>query len=285
MKLFPFNLTGPHFLWFFVVFGLCVVMIPLYRRRTSPSHEDSPLPHLTDPIEIATLRAGYEEAARLALIVLNDRGVIKQDGKTFRGLLGSAESIREPLELAVFQYFQRGLPPGDLLKDRAVRSLGRKLEGSLELRGLRVPAVKRAQVFCLSLAALSVVAGLRIWMSGPPFAFLLIECAAFVVLANWVRRQGPSARGVRLLSQLRALFLRLKVRANRIKRGAGQEVALLAAVFGFGALPFSVRSMLTLLRPKSKSSGGTCGSGSSCGSSSCGGGSGCGGGCGGGCGS
>jgi uncharacterized protein (TIGR04222 family) len=111
MKLFPFNLTGPHFLWFFIVFGLCVVMIPLYRRRTSPSHDDSPLPHLTDPIEIATLRAGYEEAARLALIVLTDRGLIKQYGKTFRGLPGSADSIREPLELAVFQYFQRGLRP------------------------------------------------------------------------------------------------------------------------------------------------------------------------------
>ena len=284
MKLFPFNLTGPHFLWFFIVFGLCVVMIPLYRRRTSASHDDSPLPHLTDPIEIATLRAGYEEAARLALIVLNDRGVIKQEGKTFRGPLGGAESIREPLELAVFQYFRRGLPPGELFKDAAVRNLGRKLESSLELRGLRVPAVERAQVFCLSLSALSVVAGLRIWMSGPPFAFLLIECAAFAVLANWVRLQGTSARGVRLLSQLQALFLRLKARANRIKRGEGQEVALLAAVFGFGALPFSVRSMLALLRPKSNSSGG-CG-GSNCGSgSSCGGGSGCGGGCGGGCGS
>jgi len=272
MKLFPFNLTGPHFLWFFIVFGLCVVMLPLYRRRTFPPQDDSPLPHLTDPIEIATLRAGYEEAARLALIVLNDRCLIKQDGKTFRCLLGGAGSIRVPIELAVLQYFERGLPPGDLLNDGAVGNLGRKLESSLEQRGLRVPAVERAQVFCLSLAALGIVAGLRIWVSGPPFAFLLIECAAFVVLANWVRRQGPSARGVRLLSQLQALFLRLKARANRIRRGAGPEVALLAAVYGFGALPFSVRSMLALLRPKSNSAGSSCGSG-------------CGGGCGGGCGS
>jgi uncharacterized protein (TIGR04222 family) len=275
MNLFPFNLTGPHFLWFFIIFGLCVVLIPLYRRRTAPSHDDSPLPHLTDPIEIATLRAGYEEAVRLALIVLDDRGLIKLDGKTFRSLDGGADSIREPLELAVFQYFRRGLPPGDLLKDGVVRNLGRKLESSLELRGLREPAVKRAQVFCLSLAALSVVAGLRIWMSGPPFVFLLLECAALAALANWVRRQCPSGRGVRLLSQLQVLFLRLKSRANRIKRGAGQEVALLAAVFGFGALPLSVQSLLRLVRPKSNSSGGSCGGGSSCG-----GGGGCGGGCG-----
>ncbi len=283
MRLFPFNLSGPHFLGFFIAFGLCVVLIPLSRRRASPSHDDSPLPRLTDPMEIATLRAGYEEAARLALIVLSDRGLIKQEGKILRGLPGGAESIREPLELAVFQYIQSSLPPDKLLEDGAVRNLGQKLESSLEQRGLRVPAVRRAQDFCLSLAALGVVAGLRIWMSGPPFAFLLIECAAFAALADWVRRQGPSARGVRLLSQLRALFLRLKARANRIKRGEGQEVALLAAVFGFGALPFSVRSMLAVLRPKSSrsadgGSGGSCGSSSSCGS-------GCGGGCGGGCGS
>ena len=282
MRLFPFNLTGPHFLGFFIAFGLCVVLIPLSRRWTSPSHDDSPLPHLTDPMEIATLRAGYEEAARLALIVLNDRGLIKQEGKTLRGLPEGAQTIREPLELAVFQYFQRGLPPDKLLEDGAVRNLGRKLESSLERRGLRVPALQRAQEFCLSLTALGVVAGLRIWMSGPPFAFLLIECAAFAALADWVRRQGASARGVRLLSQLRALFLRLRARANRIKRGEGQEVALLAAVFGFGALPFSVRSMLAVLRPKSNRS--TDGGGGGCGSS-CGSGSGCGGGCGGGCGS
>ena len=114
MNWFPFNLTGPHFLWFFAAFGLCVVLIPLYRRRTSPSHDDSPLPHLTDPMEIATLRAGYQEAARLALVLLNVRGLIKLNGNTFRGLLGGAESIREPLELAVFQYLQRGLPPSAL---------------------------------------------------------------------------------------------------------------------------------------------------------------------------
>jgi uncharacterized protein (TIGR04222 family) len=234
-------------------------------------------------MEIATLRAGYEEAARLALIVLNERGLIKQEGKTLRGIPNGAELIREPLELAVFQYVQHGLPPDKLLEDGTVRNLGGKLESSLEQRGLRVPALQRAQDFCLSLAALGVVAGLRIWMSGPPFVFLLIECAAFVALADWVRRQGPSARGVRLLSQLQALFLRLKARANRIKRGEGQEVALLAAVFGFGALPFSVRPMLAMLRPKPSQSsnggsGGSCGSGSSCSS-------GCGGGCGGGCGS
>jgi uncharacterized protein (TIGR04222 family) len=141
MKLFPFSLTGPHFLGFFIAFGLCVVLIPLNRRRNSPSHDDSPLPHLTDPIEIATLRAGYEEAARLALIVLHDRGLIKQVGKTLRGVPQGAESIREPLELAVYQYFQSNLPPDKLLEDGAVRNLGRKLESSLEQRGLRVPAI------------------------------------------------------------------------------------------------------------------------------------------------
>jgi uncharacterized protein (TIGR04222 family) len=177
MKLFPFNLTGPHFLWFFIFFGLFVVMTPFHRRRTSPADDDdAPLPHLTNPIEIAALRGGYEEAARLTLIVLHDRGLIKQDGATFRSL-GAADGTREPLETAVFQYFRDGLPPTDLLKDAAVRRIGRKIESSLELRGLRVPAARRAQVFCLSLAALGMVAGLRIWISG-------IVAAASIVPAS-----------------------------------------------------------------------------------------------------
>jgi uncharacterized protein (TIGR04222 family) len=280
MRPWPFNLAGPHFLGFFAAFGLCVVLIPLYLRRASSTRDDPPLPHLTDPTEIATLRGGFQEAARLALIVLTERGLLEQKGKTFHALPGGADSIRDPLELAVFDYFRRGLPPDKLLSDEGVQSVGRKLQSSLESRGLWVPAAQRNQIFRRSLAALGAVAGLRMLMSGPPFGFLLIECAAFLVLANWVRVQPLNARGVRLLSQLRELFLRLKLRARRIERGTGQEVALLAAVFGLGALPFPVRATLRLVKPKPDSSGGSCGAGSSCG-----GGSGCGGGCGGGCGS
>jgi uncharacterized protein (TIGR04222 family) len=247
MRLFPFNLNGPQFLVFFVIFAtLVVVIIPLMQKRSSSLQErDAPLPRLTDPFEIAALRGGYEEAVRLVIVVLIDRGLLKHEGKGFSALSDGAAYLSAELEIAILRYFQRGGVPSAVFGDDAVRSAGRAIEDSLEVRGLRIPGAKRSAVYLRSLAVIAGVALLRIWISGPPFLFLIIEFCFFVVVGNWVRLQGVSDRGRRLLSLLRGLFARLKRRAKDLNRGGqGQEIALLAAVFGFSALPFAVNQTL-----------------------------------------
>src|ERR1700722_6015319 len=146
MRVFPFNLNGPQFLVFFVIFGiLLVVVIPLRQRRSTSSNDgDAPLPPLTDPLEIATLRGGFQEAVRLVIVVLIDRGLLKHEDKGFSALPGGASYLSAKLEIAVFQYFERGADPSGVFADDAVRSAGRALEESLEVRGLRVPDAKRS---------------------------------------------------------------------------------------------------------------------------------------------
>jgi hypothetical protein len=82
------------------------------------------------------------------------------------------------------------------------------------------------------------------------------------------------------LKHLGQMFSGLKARRENLPtHGATNEVALLAAVFGFSALPLAMADYArSVARPQAASSG--CSGGSSCGGSSCGGG-GCGGGCGG----
>jgi hypothetical protein len=83
--------------------------------------------------------------------------------------------------------------------------------------------------------------------------------------------------GEAMLADLRRLFAALQDRAGSIGTPSeAQELALVAAVFGIGALPGRGFTWEKLFRRPESASSSSCG-GSSCGSS-------CGGGCGGGCG-
>src|SRR5450631_2788245 len=160
MRLFPFNLNGPQFLVFFIVFGtLIVIVIPLIQRRSASSADDlAPLPRLTDPLEIATLRGGFEEAVRLVIVVLIDRRLLWHENKGFGVLPGGAAYLSAKLEMAVFRYFELGGSPSDVFHDLAVIGAGQAIEDSLEVRGLRVPGAKRSAVFLQSLAVIGSVA-------------------------------------------------------------------------------------------------------------------------------
>jgi uncharacterized protein (TIGR04222 family) len=118
--------------------------------------------------------------------------------------------------------------------------------------------------------------------------FLVVLSAIFGVIVHFVTNPVRTAAGNAMLADLRTLFAALERRAGVLRPGPdkrGNELALLAAVFGAGAVPGGAVLLERLFRkPQRPRSASSCGStsGSSCGSS-CGGG-GCGGGCGG-CGS
>ena len=72
----PFDLRGPEFLAFYVILGLAVTaaVVALRRRAESPTRGVGPL---TDYLRIAYLRAGPEEALRIATLALMDRGLLE----------------------------------------------------------------------------------------------------------------------------------------------------------------------------------------------------------------
>ena len=68
--------------------------------------------------------------------------------------------------------------------------------------------------------------------------FLVIEAIVFCVLAYKVTHPFRTPAGDALLDELGTLFAGLRARAGSLALGAAdQDVALLAAVFGIGALP------------------------------------------------
>ena len=122
--------------------------------------------------------------------------------------------------------------------------------------------------------------------------FLALLLAIFLLMLRGLRTQATSWSAQRLLTDLRMLFGRLNMRSSRLRAGDGSaDMALLAAIFGLGALPLSVYAYVAELYPvprhsSDSSSGGTGdsssgggdgggdGGGSGCGG--CGGGGGCG---------
>src|SRR5262245_590198 len=79
----PFDLRGPEFLLFSFCFSLAVVIAIVVLRRRA---ESGPAPKidLGDPYLVAYLRGGGDEALRLVVVSLVDRGALVMDGKFIR---------------------------------------------------------------------------------------------------------------------------------------------------------------------------------------------------------
>ena len=107
----------------------------------------------------------------------------------------------------------------------------------------------------MALVALVGLAGAKIWVAlgrgKTNIGFLVILGVILVIAAIASSRAFRTARGNALIKDLRTLFRRLKDRAGSLRPGgATSEAALLAAVFGLGALPASGFAYATRLYPK-----------------------------------
>ena len=74
----PFAWSGPEFLGFYLVLSIVVVGACFLRTRVLSGRRSAPpLTRLTsDPYGIAVLRGGAEEAVRMAIFNLVDRGIL-----------------------------------------------------------------------------------------------------------------------------------------------------------------------------------------------------------------
>ena len=179
------------------------------------------------------------------------------------------------------------------LQDVALRLYEPMLKQMNLLAGPEVLA-RRGRHVATAIVVLVVVAAIKFAIGlsrNRPVSFLVISASVFVGLTMVVTRGRRTVRGDRLLVDLTSLFDALRERASELRPYTStSELAMLMAVFGFGAVPALAFPFARAFRPKrSERSESSCGgSVSSCGSSSSGsscggGGSSCGGG-GGGCG-
>ena len=288
----PLHLPGPHFLAFYVFVAL-VVLVGLWLIRGAT--EGGPIPRIdtSDPFLIADLRGGPNEALRVAAVSLIDRGllVVDESERTLK-TKPDATTLR-PIEQALQRKFAQARPATDIFDDFDLKVACFAYEDTLTRLGLlpdddmqrsRRRRLGIAIAIFLGVAALKIYVALERGRTNVMFLIVLAFVACFVAFRLSSARR--TARGDALLGDLRRLFRRLRDRAATIRPGGvTAEAALLAAVFGLGALTASGFAFVRRLYPRAASGGGSsCGSscGAACGSS-CGGGSGGGcGGCGGG---
>ena len=295
----PFDLPGPQFLALYAMLGVAVVGALYYFKQQAEAGEPGRLP-VSDPYLIAYLRGGAVEAVRLGVAVLVDRkllaigqedAVVLREGVTPRH--GSNDLERAILEQCTKEQHPRDLAVSDRLQQAALRSYEPMLRQMNLLAGPEVLA-RRGRNVAIAIVVLVIVAAIKLAIGlsrNRPVAFLVISAIVFVALTIVVTRGRRTVRGDRLLADLVSLFGALRQRASELRPYTStSELAMVMAVFGFGAVPALAFPFARAFRPKpSERSESSCGgSVSSCGSSSSGsscggGGSSCGGG-GGGCG-
>lgn len=286
----PFALHGFAFLFFYLLVGVAVLWAMRAVMRAQETADTREVPRMTDPYLIACLRAGKNEALRVATVSLLDRGLLVQSGEEIKTKSGNALGmVQRPLEKAVLTKFRAAAGAHELFKDTAAIKACDGYTKVLRSYGLVADARTYAARSWPALAALAVLLGvsaakINIALSEGRhnIGFLIALMGIFSVLALywWFRRL--TARGTNTIADLQELFSRLKQRKSRLRQGGEtNEVALLAAVFGLSALSPADFPFLEKLYPSKSGDGSSCGSSSSCSSgSSCSGGCG-GGGCGG----
>lgn len=286
----PFDLRGPEFLVFYFIFSVVVIVAFVLMRRASES-ATTPKVDLSDPYLIAYLRGGKNEALRVAVVSLIDRGLLVYDGtKIGRASNASSASVRRPLEKALMDKFSWPAEAKSIFDDSTLESVCDPYEETLS-RDRLLPDEKAKQVrLALSVAVfflLATVGGIKVSLAlergRTNVGFLIILMVIAIAVAVKTISPRLTSTGSAMLADVQTLYAGLKGRATQIRPGgATLEPLMLAAAFGVGALPGDGFAYTKTLFPRAQSStGSSCGSssGSSCGSS-CGGG-GCGGGCGG----
>ena len=285
------GMQGPLFLAFYAILSIGVY---LWVRHAIASRESSfaaPVPRLRDPYEIAYLRGGTARLVEVAVLSLLRRHLLDAVAGTLRsrGTAGSTAPT-VPIETAILDACQAARPAFLLASQTTIQVAAERYRVSLAARGL-MPNEEASQArrrlaaaAILGLGGLAVAKIIAAIATGHTnVAFLVLFGIAVAVVFLAITRKPRTSLGDETLTNLKALFARVK--AGPIPLGADQhhEALLLAAVFGEFAIAGMEPSAWRKLFPARNEKGGG-GDGSSC--SSCGGGSGCGGGGGcGGCGS
>ncbi len=293
MTLNPFDLRGPEFLAFFILFSAAVVIVADGLRKRREAREPSTFNLAQDPYQVAYLQGGTIHLVQSAVLSLLDRKLLKARDSHLRTTdPKSIELVRRPLEKAILQRF---LTEGKVLSLFSDTIINEKAEDIGDgLRGMKlIPDEKqklyRLSLFLMGLILVWAVAGNKIYVAlsrgHHNILFLIILSFLFpFVLWKILNRRRTSA-GDKALASLKDMFAGLYTRRHHLRlHSETNELIPLACLFGLSALPAMAEEMISPLhlRPARDSAFGS-GCGTGCGHSSSSGGS-CGGGCGGGCG-
>ena len=289
----PFDLRGPEFLLFYAALAALALIVLILARRWS---EDGSPPgvDLSDPYLLAYLRAGENEALRVGVLSLLDRGLLVANDTKLRWNRPDADRyVRRPIERELLNWFKTESEAADVFTSTICKQTCEEYAQGLARSGALPDDDRRRarRIRLVIIAGILVIVGIIKILIGlsrnAPVSFLVGLTVVAAFAAYYTHNPFRTRRGDRLLSDIRLLFSGLRGRAEALRSGRGDsDVTMLAAVFGVAALPAGEFPFVSTLFPRAKNTtdstsacGSSCSSSSS--SSSCGGGDGGGGGCGG----
>src|SRR5882757_2474011 len=118
--MFPFNLPGPDFLFFYGLFAIAVIAA-LYFGRSHYESGALPSIDLKDPLLFACLRGGPKEVITVAMLGLIDRGLLKASGRAItRSPDAKPELVRRRIEKEVLSDFKQPTEIDAILKDASL---------------------------------------------------------------------------------------------------------------------------------------------------------------------
>src|SRR5688500_16725244 len=156
MGLNPFDLRGPEFLVFYLVFAGLVLAGQLLARRLG-ERASRPRPPV-DPRRIAYLRGGATEVVRVATVDLVQRGLLDASADWLVAREGAASRVTDRLDRALVAACEAGRRSSDLLSRAILDPIDREYRPQLEEMGLLVgERVRSARILVAILAIMTLV--------------------------------------------------------------------------------------------------------------------------------
>src|SRR5262249_11964835 len=212
----PFELRGPEFLLFYFCFSLVVIVAIVYLRRRAESG-DAPRIDLGDPYLIAYLRGGENEALRVAVISLVDRGLLEMDDQLIRRADHvTDEMASHPIEYEVLKKFGAPDEAASVFKDASLKSAFQPYHEKLENARLMPDATvrrDRKMRLLLALMALGVVGVIKIQIGlsrEKPVGFLIVMMIVAMIIAALSSFPRLTARGKATLADVTNLYSGLR---------------------------------------------------------------------------
>jgi uncharacterized protein (TIGR04222 family) len=266
----PFDLSGPDFLLLYLCLSVAVT-IAVWRSRRNAESGPAPKLDLSDPYLIAYLRGGENEALRLGVVTLVDRGLLAaSDTSVRRTERATRDAARNPLEYELLKKFGDASEAASVFKEAALKAACEPYRMALERAGLLPDAQTKSERwrrFGLAALLLGAAAMVKIAIGVSrerPVAFLVILAVAALIAAAVASFPRLTSRGRAMLADIQTMYAGLRDRADSLHSGsATAEVMMLTAVFGVTALATTQHAYARTLFPQASSS--SCGS--SCGSS------------------
>src|SRR6185436_6449736 len=214
----PFDLSGPEFLVFYAVFAVIVIGFAVQYRRMKEWRRPPKL--ALDPYVIAYLRGGANEALRVALVSLIDRGLLTALTTQVEIAPPADPAVaRLPIEKLLLEKFRRAGKAADIFTDSKLVAACEPFRLVLEEQGLlptdpvrrmRTTVQMVATTLLLGTGGIKLLVALSRGRHNVIFLIVLMFIATAVAISLCAPRRTRA--GDAFLEDLRALYAGLAVR-------------------------------------------------------------------------